>query len=101
MTRSNSLRRRLHGRMFSLPGMITCNEFEDFILAYLDDELPRSKRRVFDWHIRLCKECREYLAAYIASLELTKKALATDEAASLPDVPDDLVTAVMEARKAS
>jgi anti-sigma factor RsiW len=87
--------------MFSLPGMITCNEFEDFILAYLDDELPRSKRRVFDWHIRLCKECREYLAAYLTSLELTKKAMAADEATDLPAVPDDLVTAVMEARKTS
>ncbi|MCP4319118.1 MAG: hypothetical protein GY789_24785 [Hyphomicrobiales bacterium] len=27
--------RRIHGMMFKLPLMITCEAFEDFILAYL------------------------------------------------------------------
>ena len=34
----HSVRQRIKGIMFKLPMMITCVEFEDFILAYLDDE---------------------------------------------------------------
>ena len=92
VTRTN---RRLHGLLFKLPMMITCSEFEDFILAYLDDELPRRKRLVFEMHLKLCAECRAYLAAYRTALVLTQAQSDTD----LTDVPEDLVTAVMSALK--
>ena len=40
MTRQRkTLLSRLHGMMFKLPLMITCDAFESFILAYLEDEL--------------------------------------------------------------
>ena len=65
--------------------------------AYLDGELPDARRRSFEFHIRTCRECREYLAAYRASLELAKKGEALEDDA-LPDVPEDLVAAVMAAR---
>ena len=44
--------------------MITCREFEDFVLQYLDDELSVRQRAMFEFHLRICRECREYLAAY-------------------------------------
>ena len=41
-----TLRRRMHGLIFKLPLMITCEEFEAFLLAYLEDELtPRRNVR--------------------------------------------------------
>ena len=67
--------RWLKGMMLRhMPMMITCREFEDFILAYLEGELPERQRRQFDLHIRLCRECRDYLAAYRLSTELAKRA---------------------------
>ena len=50
---SKPVMRRIHGAMFKLPLMITCEAFEDFILAYLEDELPRGQRVIFDMHLKL------------------------------------------------
>lgn len=98
MTRkSPPLTRRLHGMMFKLPLMISCNEFEEFIVAYLDGELSRKKVFLFELHLKVCRECRDYLRAYKSSMNLTKSALAKQQA-ELEDVPADLVTAVLAAR---
>ena len=97
--RPGGLMRRIKGAMMRhVHGMITCREFEEFVLAYLDGELPRRQARVFEWHMRLCRECREYLAAYRRSVELGQAVMG--DSGSLPaDVPDDLVTAILDARK--
>lgn len=96
------LGRRLKGMMLKhMPLMITCAEFESFILAYLEDELPGRQRRVFEFHMKICRECRDYLAAYRRTVALGKAALAEDGSAPVPDsVPEDLIKAVLDARDA-
>lgn len=97
MEANPTLMRRIKGAMFKLPLMITCEVFEEFIDAYLEGDLPPRQKVIFDMHLMLCRECREYLRAYRASLDLTK---GTVEDNRLPDeVPEDLVTAILEARK--
>ncbi len=89
--------RRIHGAMFRLPLMITCEAFEDFILAYLEGELTPRQKFVFDMHLKLCRECREYLQAYKAALELARSCGKGEDL--LPgEVPEDLVAAVIAAR---
>jgi predicted anti-sigma-YlaC factor YlaD len=91
------LTRRIHGMMFKLPLMITCDAFENFILAYLEDELTARQKFTFETHLKLCRECRDYLQAYKTSLELAKAACKDD--GGLPEeVPEDLVAAVLAAR---
>lgn len=83
-----------------MPMMITCEVFEGFVLAYLEDELPKRQRTVFEFHLKICRECRDYLAAYRRTVELGKAVFA-DPAAPLPDsVPEDLIKAVLDARNA-
>ena len=83
-----------------MPMMITCEQFEDFVLAYIEDELPRRQRSVFEFHLKICRECRDYLAAYRRTVELGKAAFA-EPSAPLPDtVPEDLIKAVLDARNA-
>ena len=93
--------RWLKGLMFKhVHYMISCKEFEEFVLSYLDGELPVKQRSMFEWHIRICRECREYLAAYQRSIELGQAVL-HDPDQSLPaDVPEDLIKAILKARKA-
>lgn len=91
-------RRRIHGIMFKLPGMISCDVFEDFILAYLDDELPAPQRRLFEIHLKVCRSCKRYLAAYRKTLAATN-ALGQEDEAALADVPEDLVAAILAARR--
>lgn len=90
-----SLGRRLKGLMTAyLPLMLTCEQFEHFIMDYLEDTLPKHKRQIFELHIRTCRECREYLAAYQRAREISAGASATT---SLRDVPSDLLEAVLAA----
>ena len=94
------LMRRLKGRMLkSMHGMITCREFEDFVLRYLDGELPARQVKVFEWHLRICRECRDYLAAYKRTIDVGKAALGPADQSVIEDVPEDLISAIVEARQ--
>ena len=78
--------------------MITCREFEGFVNDYLDGTLPIEQRKLFDLHLKLCRECRDYLAAYKRTIEISGAVLgpAND---SVPDtVPEDLIKAVLQSR---
>lgn len=99
-TQSGGIRRWLKAMMLRhIRGMITCREFEEFVQAYVDDELPTRQRSVFEWHMRICRECREYLAAYKRSLELGKAILGAEDEPVPDTVPEDLVKAILSARK--
>jgi len=78
--------------------MITCKEFEDFILDYLDGNLNSRQQTVFEWHMRICSECREYLAAYQRAMELGRAVLPSPDDPVPNDVPEDLIKAILEAR---
>lgn len=78
--------------------MITCREFEEFVLRYLDGDLATGQRSVFELHLRICRECREYLAAYRRTLELGEAVLAAPDDPVPGDVPEDLIKAVLAAR---
>ncbi|MGH1482850.1 MAG: anti-sigma factor family protein [Geminicoccales bacterium] len=96
-----SMMRWMKGMMFKhMPFMITCIEFEDFIIDYLEGDLSERQRTVFEFHLRICRECREYLAAYRRTMEVSKMSSQSDRP-RLPDsLPDDLIKAIREARKA-
>ena len=93
------LTRRLKGMMLKrMHGMITCVEFEEFVLSYLEGELPERQKRIFEWHLRICRECREYLAAYKRTIEIGKAVLGPANEPVPDDVPEDLIRAVLDAR---
>lgn len=94
----NSVRQRIRSIMFKLPLMITCAEFEEFITAYLDGSLSNKQRRIFEFHLAVCRECRDYLAAYRTAMTVTRDALDVQATDTLADVPEDLVSAVLAAR---
>lgn len=78
---------------------MTCREFADFILDYLAGELPAEETRLFERHLQRCPHCPEYLRQYKAAVEAGRAAFA-DEMAELPaDVPEDLVRAILAARR--
>ena len=92
--------RRLHGVLFKLPLMLTCAEFEEFVLDYLDGALPATQRAIFRMHLFLCRDCQRYLTAYERSVAMGKASF-DDPGATLPEaVPEDLVQAILAAKKA-
>ena len=78
---------------------MTCREFADFIGDYLSGELASDVRMGFERHLRLCGNCRRYLTQYEATIKLGKRAFDDDDAQLPQDVPEELVRAILHARK--
>ena len=77
---------------------LTCRDFVDFLMDYLDGELATDSRAEFDRHLDVCPGCKNYLATYEQSVELGKKVCRHDD--GVPgDVPEELVQAILAARK--
>jgi len=91
--------RKIRGIMVKLPGMIDCKQVESFLLAYIEDDLPKSQMKVIDRHLMVCPDCRRYIAEYPRTLEvLSVSKSEADEA--MAEVPKDLINAILEASKA-
>ena len=79
--------------------MVTCRKFVEFLLDYTSGALPASQRDEFDAHLAQCVACVAYMKTYAATIELGKAAFRDPDAAVPDEVPEDLVTAVLEARR--
>lgn len=94
------LGRWLKAKMFThIHNMISCREFEDFVREYVDDELSAAQRSVFELHLRMCRECRQYLAAYQRTMEIGVAVLGRADEPVPDEVPEDLIKAILEARR--
>lgn len=77
-----------------------CRELAEFLMDYVSGELPADSRAHFEFHLSKCKNCHQYLVQY----EVTIKAgrIACDAMSDeLPAIPDELIKAVLAARKSS
>ncbi|MEM7224184.1 MAG: zf-HC2 domain-containing protein [Pseudomonadota bacterium] len=93
--RKNSLMRRVKGFMLRRgPYMIACEDFEAFIIDYLEGGLSDRQRFIFELHIKICRECRDYLAAYQRARELGKATVLEES-----EAPEDLIQAILKARE--
>ena len=79
---------------------MTCHEFTDFIMAWLDGELPPEQKAVFDKHMDACGDCVRYLESYRQAVALGQGAYEpVTEQALRDEIPEELVQAVLEARR--
>jgi anti-sigma factor RsiW len=80
--------------------MVTCRTFVEFLMDYLDGGLSASQRDEFDAHLAACTACVAYMNNYAETIELGKAAFKDPDAAVPSEVPEDLVRAVVAARRA-
>ena len=79
---------------------MTCHEFTEFIMAWLDGELPPGQRAVFDAHMDLCGDCVRYLENYRKTVAMGQEAYGPETEKTLcEEVPEELVQAVLAARR--
>ena len=78
---------------------LTCRQVADFLMAYLDHELDTAARAAFDAHLHECDECVLYLRSYVDAVRLGKAAYRDPDAAATDVMPEQLVRAVLAARK--
>lgn len=78
---------------------MTCREFIEFLMSYVDEELPVGQREEFDRHVSICPSCRAYLDGYRKTLAMERELRECDR---LPEnVPEDLVQAILKAKAKS
>ena len=80
---------------------MNCREFVDFLMRYLDDELPSGERSSFEQHITDCPQCDTYLETYRETVRLGQSVCSGPEAPVPEDAPEALVQAILKARSSS
>ena len=78
---------------------MSCREFADFIADYLSNELPTDIRVRFEHHLEVCTNCVKYLEGYTAAVALGKAAFDGRHEPVPAEVPNDLVKAILAARR--
>jgi anti-sigma factor RsiW len=78
---------------------MTCRELADFLMDYLNEDLPSEVRQSFDRHLALCPNCVAYVRTYRTTIELGRRAFADADAEAGAEVPAELVQAILAARK--
>jgi len=65
--------RKLKLKMQDKPLMISCEEFENFVVDYFEGNLPFMTRLKFKMHLLMCSVCRKYINQYKKTIEIEKK----------------------------
>jgi anti-sigma factor RsiW len=80
-------------------GRLTCRELIDFLDDYVGGALPAAQRSLFDDHLGRCAACVRYLRGYQGTLRAVALSYVAD-ASAVGEVPEELVGAILAARKA-
>jgi anti-sigma factor RsiW len=78
---------------------VTCRELADFLADYLSGELEPEARDAFDGHLAHCPSCVNYLNTYRDTVTLARGAMTSPDDPVSDDVPEDLVKAILAARR--
>lgn len=79
---------------------MNCRECNEFILRYLEGELPEDEQASFERHMGHCPPCKRYLEQYEVTVRAGKAACA-EVAALARNVPEELIQAILRSRKPS
>jgi anti-sigma factor RsiW len=100
MSPARWLRRRAKAMMMRrMPGMITCAEFETFVVDHYEGELDDRRRRLFERHMAMCPPCRVSWESYRKAVALGQRLFSDEQRDEPAPVDERLVAAVLAARR--
>jgi Putative zinc-finger len=85
------------GELWALAHELSCRELVEFLDDYIEDRLPAERLAVFERHIAVCGDCKDYIAGYRRSRRAVSVVLCDE---GLSPLPEDLVRAIVAARRA-
>ncbi len=77
---------------------MNCREVIEFLMDYIDDELPENVKMCFDMHLQMCPPCVEYLKTYKHTILVAKDCC--QKSTSCEEIPEQLIQAILAARTA-
>ena len=78
---------------------MTCRDVIEFLLDYVAGTVSAEERTVFEAHLAVCPPCVAYLKTYPATVQLGQRALSESDASDSPPIPEELISAILAARK--
>ena len=80
--------------------MLTCKEFDDFMVDYLDQDLPVWQKFTCWLHVKMCRDCAHFVREYHRTIALGKSAYDSPDDPVPDSVPEELIKAALAHRKA-
>ena len=77
---------------------MTCREFTDFLIDYVEGDLDAAARATFEEHLGECPDCVTYLRNYEQTIRLGKELCTAEHDAVADEVPEELVQAILAAK---
>lgn len=78
---------------------MTCSEFTEFLDAFVEGDLSPAEAAEFERHLEACEQCVAYLDTYRKAVAMGKKVLDDTCDEIPPEVPEDLIQAILASRK--
>lgn len=77
---------------------VTCRELVDFLMQYLEGDLPADQRAAFERHLTLCPPCVRFLKSYNDSIKLSRICCCESDPNKKCEIPEELVRAILASR---
>jgi anti-sigma factor RsiW len=78
---------------------LTCRECVEFLMDYLEQTLAAEVRATFERHLAACPNCVRYLESYKTTTSVCKKVFEAPASEAAPAVPEELIQAILAARR--
>jgi len=78
---------------------VTCRECDEFLSDYLAGELPAEVVTTFETHLSRCRNCVTYMEQYRETILAGQRACEAGAADAPPEMPEELIRAILAARK--
>lgn len=79
--------------------MLTCKEFDEFMIDYLEGGLPVWQKYMCWLHVKMCRECAYFIRQYQRVIALGQSAFDSADEPVPDSVPEDLVKAAIAYQK--
>jgi len=80
--------------------MLTCKEFDDFMVDHLEGRLPVWQKYMCWLHVKMCRECADFIRQYRRVIALEQNAFDSPDSTVPDSVPEELVKAALAHRNA-
>lgn len=81
-----------------IPGMLTCEEVDNFLYDFHEGQLSRAEKFKFKLHLSMCSECKDYVSQYKNTITLSQQAFSKVDSQD-DDVPEQLIEVILKSRK--
>jgi anti-sigma factor RsiW len=82
--------------------VLTCREFGDFLMEFIDGELEPARHRLFLKHVAGCRNCAAYLDSYRATVALGRRVCSEpDKPVGEAEIPEKLIRSILAGRRNS